>query len=155
MIGERAVLGAIIPRRRDLLHTALARVEEEHFADANNRFLWRLLCRYYETAGEIVSREALTVLLQRQNRDAAEQLMLEELFDALSGMEVQEHEFRFSIETLRDRRAEQLTGDSITTAYRDIPMRGTTCSAHCRMWSGCLARQTQCLRATSAKRAQR
>lgn len=114
---EEVVLAAIVrSARRDLLMVALQHLEPDHFRRDLSRTLYSVLEQYYNIAGAIIPRHTLTDLMTKRQVDTAKIILFEEFYDRLAGMEIPDHEFRYSIEALKDIRAEQLTGEAITTS---------------------------------------
>ena len=109
--GE-VVLSAILPDRSDLLDRAHLRLLPEHFIDSNSRKLYELLVRYYETVAKVMTREALSDLLR--NRDPSKIILFEELYDSFAERHVDDADFTWSVEQLRDLAAERATQESFT-----------------------------------------
>lgn len=121
---DRVVLAGIIPDRRDLLLYALQHLDEDHFRNSVTRNLWRMLERYYDVAVGILPKKTLSDLLARSEQaDAAKALLYEEVYDECASMQVADHEFRYSIDALKDLKAKELTGEAIATAF-EILERG-------------------------------
>jgi replicative DNA helicase len=95
-----------------LLEAAVVRVREEHFTDQTNRNLWVMLTRYYEVAGSVMTRAALSDLLRQSGQVAFGTAQLyEEVYDTLAERQVDEAGFRWAVEQLRDVAATTATGD--------------------------------------------
>jgi replicative DNA helicase len=120
----RTVLAAVIPNRRDFLNVAMAQLEPEHFQSEVYRNIFILLDRYYNLAGAILPKDALSDLLRRNGADEARVLLYEEGYEDLHQTTVADHEFRYALDALKDVRAEVLTGEAIATAM-EILSRGT------------------------------
>lgn len=119
----KVVLAAIIPDRKDRLLTALQHLEPDHFRVDTQRVLFTVLERYYNMTNGIISKKLMSDLLKRQGTDTTKVLLYEELFDEILTLEVADDEFKYSIDALKDIRAEQLTGEVITTSM-EILERG-------------------------------
>lgn len=120
----KVVLGAIIPDRKDLLLYAVQHLEDEHFRGEVLNGIWRSINKYYDIAGDVLPKKTLTDLLAAsKDMDAAKALLYEEAFSEIENLTPADHEFRYSVDALKELRAEQLTGESITTAF-EILMRG-------------------------------
>ena len=120
---ERTVLAAIIPSRRDLLLFSLQHLEVEHFHTERFSNVFKLLDRYYSISADIVTRDTLTDLLYRLNFEPTQAILYEQLYDELVNTEVADHEFRYSVDALKDLRSKQLTGEAIA-ASMEILERG-------------------------------
>jgi replicative DNA helicase len=119
----RVVLAAIAPHRRDLLLYALHHLEPEHFRFTEQRKVFEILERYYDVAGDVLPQATLTDLLGRSGVDESKQLLYEELYADLVAYEPADHEFRYSVDALKDLRSQQKTGEVITLAF-EILERG-------------------------------
>lgn len=110
------VLAGIVPGRRDNLLYALQHLVPEHFRVLEQRNLFQMLERYHDQAGDILAKHTLTDMLQRAGTDVAKTVLYEALYEEVHDKEVVQHEFRYAVEALKDLRAEQLTGEALTTA---------------------------------------
>lgn len=119
----QVVLAGIVPDRRDRLLVAMQLVSEEHFRRLEFRNIFTMLVRYYDVAAHVPTSEAVRDMLTRSGAEASKAILYEELYADLSTTQVADHEFRYAIEALRETRAEQLTGEAITTAF-EILERG-------------------------------
>lgn len=127
----RVVLAAIVPSRRDLLLYALHHLEPEHFRVTEQRKVYEILERYYDVAGDVLPMATLSDLLSRSGVDESKQLLYEELYADLVNYTPAEHEFRYSVDALKDLRAQQKTGEAITLAF-EILERGVDMSDRAR-----------------------
>ena len=109
------VLSAIIPSRSDLLDKAFGRLAPDHFVDSTTRKLWELVIRYYETVAKVMPRDALSDLL-RNRTDPAKAILFEELYDSLADRVVDDADFTWSVEQLRELAAERATQETLTRA---------------------------------------
>jgi replicative DNA helicase len=107
------VLSAIVPGRQDLLDKALRKLLPEHFPDPSHRAMFQLLERYSEVTGTVMPRAALADIL-RSNTDASRVMVYEELYDTLAQAQVQESDFTWSLDMLRDLEAERATAAALT-----------------------------------------
>jgi len=121
--SARMVLAAIIPNRRDLLLHALQHLEAEHFREESLRNIFKLLERYHDIAADVMPVKFLSDLLARQNVDKAKAFLYEELYGELSNLHIADHEYRYSVNALKDQRADQLTGEAITSGF-EVLTRG-------------------------------
>jgi replicative DNA helicase len=129
----RLVLSAIIPNRRDLLSDAQAQLELDHFREPVLKNLYSFLLRYYDKTSEVMPEIFLSAMLKQHGVDPSKILLYEEIYRQLAEAKPADHEFRYAIRMLKDDRAEQLTGEAITTAF-EILQRGTTIDR--RDWKG-------------------
>jgi replicative DNA helicase len=95
----------------DKLHENLT---EAHFPDTQHRNLFLLLEKYLETAGGVLSKAALSDMLAGGGLDAGKQALYLELYDSLSGKEIADDDFRWSIEQLKELAAAKKTAEAIT-----------------------------------------
>jgi archaellum biogenesis ATPase FlaH len=113
----KQILGAIIPGRRDLLLYALQHLTEDHFRVEQQKILFIICQRYYDIAAAILPKAALTDSLSRKfDGDISKSILYEELYDEVEALSVADHEFYYSVDSLKDMRAWQLTGEAITTS---------------------------------------
>lgn len=130
MDHARNVLAGIIPGRRDNLLYALTHLSPEHFRHDAQRNIFVMLERYYNIAADILPRKTLSDLLRRQGVEVAKAVLYEELFDDVDRTVVQDHEFRYSVDALKQLRSEQLFGEAITKAFeifeRGVEEKGRT-----------------------------
>jgi len=120
----QTVLAAIVPSRRDLLLIAFQHLEPVHFVNEVQRNLFVMLERYYTIAADIMPPKTLTDLLNRTGTvDASKRLLYEQTYAALVSTEIPDHEFRYSVDALKELRADKLTGEAITTSF-EIKERG-------------------------------
>ena len=111
----QVVLAAILPSSVRRLDIALRHLTPQHILNAELRYLFELADRYVELAGALPSTDALVDLLG-QKFDAATVLYYKELHSRLSSTEVSDGDFRWSLQQLREMRAEMETGEVLTTA---------------------------------------
>lgn len=131
----RTVLGAIIPARRDLLLIAFQHLEQIHFVNDVQRNIFKLLEHYYNIAADIMPAGTLTELLSRgASVDVAQRLLYEQTYAEIAARTVEDHEFRYAIDALKELRADKLTGEAITTAFeikeRGVEMDGEEVRGH-------------------------
>lgn len=118
------VFAGILPDRKDNLLYAQQHLDEEHFLSTVYKGLWKALDRYYEVTGGVLPQTVLTDLLSKSaDMDAAKVLLYEETFEQCSALEISDHEFRYAVDSLKDQRAFQLTGEALTQAY-EVLVRG-------------------------------
>lgn len=108
----------------DRLLYALSRLDDDFFSGMH-KALFRAVSRYYDVAGGVMGPKYLSDLLkqQQQSGDPAQLMLFAQTFADLSKTPVTDHEFRFAVQALRDRHAEQMTGEAITVAF-EILQRG-------------------------------
>lgn len=112
----QTVLSAIIPDRRDLLERAVTFLTPEHFPEPPQANLFRFLVHYSDrTGGAIIPLKYLSDNL-REKLDAGKALQYEELYEACAETHVPDDQFLWSMDQLRDRAAEQATGEALTEA---------------------------------------
>lgn len=120
----KIVLSGIIPNRKDHLLYAMQHLEGEHFKNEVQKGIFKMLDRYFDVAGDVLPKTVLADQLSRsKSLDTAKALLYEEAFTELENLSPADHEFRYAVDALKDARAEDLTGEAITTAF-EILMRG-------------------------------
>jgi KaiC/GvpD/RAD55 family RecA-like ATPase len=114
----RTVLSAVVAGTGSVkaLEYASARLEEEHFTDPVQRKLFLLLVWYMDQYGGIMSRKALSDLLRGKRPGTS--LMYGEAYDAMAALAPEPHEFRHSVDQLRDLAADRATGDALATGMQ-------------------------------------
>jgi replicative DNA helicase len=120
---SKIVLGAILPNRIDLLNRAMTQLTDTHFPDPQYKNIFLILERYLERAGAVLTREALLDTLERNKVDAGKASLYAETFDALANSKVDDSEFRWSVEQLKELAAEKQTAEAITSGM-EILNRG-------------------------------
>jgi replicative DNA helicase len=116
----KVVLSGILPDRRDLLVETMRWLEPEHFANEVQRTMWRVLVKYYELSGGVLTRRYIDELAKV---DAARSTLLGELYEQCANSRVIDSEVRTSIQVMREIRATHLTGEAITRGM-EILVRG-------------------------------
>ncbi len=102
------VLSAIIPDRIDLLDRAQQQLTEAHFTEAIHTNLFKLLERYSDVAGGVLTRDALEDML-RGNTDPGRAELYLETYDTFRDTAVAETDFAWSVSELKDLAAERAT----------------------------------------------
>lgn len=121
---ERQVLTAIVPDRRDLLMYALTHLSDDHFRNDINLGIWRMVERYYTVTGGVLPKNVLGDLLGRaETLEASKRLLYETAFEEIEASALNDYEFRYSVDALKDIRAHQKTGEALTSAF-EILERG-------------------------------
>lgn len=121
---ERLVLSGILPNRKDNLLYLMLHLERDHFREQVHKNLFVMIERYYDVAGGVLTRDALTDIMQRSGAgEAATVLMYEQAYDEISNLEIADHEFRYSVDALKELRAHQLTGEAFALGF-EILERG-------------------------------
>lgn len=117
-------LAGIVPDRKDNLLYAIQHLEPEHFPNAVQQGIWKAIERYYDIAGGVLPKKTLADLLGRsKTMDASTALLYEQTYEGIENLAVTDHDFRYSIDALKQQRAHQLTGEALTTAF-EILERG-------------------------------
>jgi replicative DNA helicase len=116
----KVVLSAVLAGGRSVraLDYVSARVGGEHFTDPVQRALFLLLTRYAGQTGGVMSRDALSDLLRGRKPGTVQ--MYEEAYDALAAVLPELHEFRHSVDQLRELAAERATGDALATGMQIV-----------------------------------
>ena len=111
------VLGGIIPDNRSRLAKAVGLLDNAHFTEKSSRTLWGFLVRYAnQTHGAVMPLKFLEDLLRERGAQAGQQAQFEELYETCAEMDVDDSEFLFSLNQLREIQAEKGTGEALTQA---------------------------------------
>jgi len=110
------VLSAIIPRRRDLLEKATRQLTEEHFPERVQAKLFSMIVRYSDyTGGSVLPLKYLDDQL-RNKVDPAQAALFNETYQLYEETSVEDSEFAWSVQQLREMAAERATGEALTEA---------------------------------------
>ena len=120
---SKNVLGAIIPGNVKRLDRAMNQLTEVHFPDTQYKTLFLLMDRYVQTAGGVLTKAALGDILAARSIDAGRTALYMETYDTLANLEVDESEFLWSIEQLKELAAERQTAEALTSGM-EILNRG-------------------------------
>lgn len=124
---SKVVLGAILPHRDDLLLRALEHLTVDHFPEQQYKALFLLMERYLETTGGVLTKAALNDQLTRNNVDAGKIALYETTYDVLTELQVDDHDFKWSVEQLKDISAAKQTAEALTEGM-EILNRGVKSS---------------------------
>jgi replicative DNA helicase len=116
----KVVISGVLPDRRDMLVEAMRWLEPDHFSNDLQKTLWRVLVKFYDLSGSVLTRRYVDDLAKV---DAARSTLLGELYDQCAAARVLDSEVRASIQVLREIRAGHLTGEAITQGM-EILTRG-------------------------------
>ena len=111
MDHAHVILSGILPHDKDKLLIATAQLEPAYFKSALHRVIFEMMTRYFDQTGGMLTRAALTELLSRSPIEPAKIVLFEEIFDSACGTPVSDHEFKFSIQCIRDDYDGQKTGE--------------------------------------------
>lgn len=120
----KVVLSAILPNRRDLLAQAVHLLAAEHFPEKIQQNIFQMLERYSDVSGGGVM-PAKYLDDQLRNRDAGLAQLYTETYDLYIHTKVDDGEFLWSMQQLRDLAAEKATAEVITEAM-EILKQGKT-----------------------------
>ena len=120
---SKVVLGAILPNRVDLLDKAMSQLTDVHFPDIQYRAIFLLMERYLETTGGLLTKQAMSDALAQRKLDKGKIALYEEIYDALASSQVDDPEFRWSVEQLKELAAAKQTAEALT-AGMEILNRG-------------------------------
>jgi replicative DNA helicase len=114
----RVVLSAVLANGGSVraLDYASSHIGEDHFTDPVQRSLFTVLTGYARQAGGILTREALGDLLRGKKPGTVQ--MYEEAYDAIAAALPELHQFRHSVDQLRELAAERATGEALATAMQ-------------------------------------
>lgn len=113
------VLSAIIPDRRDLLETAVLKLTYEVFTETLHLNIFKLLERYHDVAGGVLTREALDDMLSGAVDPGRAELFLE-TYDLFASTPVDETAFKWSIEELKRLAADRATKEVLADAMEIV-----------------------------------
>jgi replicative DNA helicase len=119
----RAVLGAILAGRPDLLAAAQRYLQPAHFTDAVQAHLFGFCERYADQTRGVLPRAALADILRSAPPGSV--LKYEEYFDLVTAVKPSDDEFRWSVQQLRELYAERRTGELNTRAYKILTQGDT------------------------------
>jgi replicative DNA helicase len=117
------VLSAIIPDRVELLENALQKLTYEVFTETVHLNLFKLLERYRDVANGVLSRSALEDMLTTGNTDPGKAELYLETYDLFRDTDVDDTDFYWSIEQLKELAADRATKEVIADAM-EIVTRG-------------------------------
>ena len=118
----KVVVSGILPDRKDMLVEAMRWLEPDHFSNDLQKTLWRVLVKFYDISGGVLTRRYLDEL-GVGHMDAARSTLMAELYEQCATSRVLDSEVRASIQMLREIRAGYLTGEAITQGM-EILTRG-------------------------------
>lgn len=110
------VFSAVIPNNRELLGRALVQLSPEHFEDQTQRVFFGLLERYYQRTGGVMSLSALEDMFR--NRDAGQRSLFAETYELYAETFVDDADFTWSVDQLRDLATDRATTNAIEYAMR-------------------------------------
>lgn len=108
------IFAAIIPNRRDLLDKMLRNLTVAHFPDRTQQGFYKILERYYQATGGIVKAAALDDLFRGQ--DQGKRMLYVETYETYATKQVDDAEFTWSLQELRELATERATADALTEA---------------------------------------
>lgn len=113
------VLGGILPASRKRLEKANSLLTQAHFVEKSSATLFAFLIRYADqTSGAVMPVKFLDDMLRDRGTAAGVREQLTELYEACAEMEVDDAEFTWSVEQLREIAAEKATGEALTEAMQ-------------------------------------
>lgn len=112
----KVVLGGIIPNRLDLLYRVQSQLLPEHFTDPMHRVIYIMLINYLGIASGVMSKEDMLDILGSKKADPGKIANFSELYDELSEIEANESQVVWSVDQLREIKAEKETGEALTEA---------------------------------------
>lgn len=122
----RVVLSGIISSgKRHLLDVASRNLTEDHFEEGVLRNIFKMLGRYADATGGILTQAALKDILLGGGQDPGKVALYVETFESLTTMAANEESFRWSIQQLRDEVAARETGEALA-AGAEILRSGAT-----------------------------
>lgn len=105
----------VVTRKR--LEKATGLLSPDHFSESSSSTLFAFLLRYSEsTSGSVMPVKFLDDMLRQKGAVAGKREQLTELYEACADMDVDDAEFIWSLEQLREIAAEKATGEALTNA---------------------------------------
>ena len=126
------ILASVIPDRRDLLDKALRHLGPAHFPDTVLRNLFIMLERYADVTGAVMTRSSLSDLMR--NQDEGTILLYCERYDALASTLVDDSDFRWSAQQIRELTASAATAKAIQESATILQLGQEDTQR--RMWKG-------------------
>lgn len=121
----KIVLSAIIPNGRNLLDKAILHLTQDHFVDPLHSKLFEMMERYYRITGAVLTPIALKDLLAKAKADAGKVSYYMETMNLLNDTATAESDFKWSMEQLKELKAERETQQALTQSM-EILTRGVT-----------------------------
>lgn len=113
------VLGGILPAHRKRLEKATSLLSAAHFVEKSSATLFAFLTRYGDqTSGAVMPKKFLDDHLRERGVVAGVKEQLGELYDACEEMDVDDAEFIWSVQQLREVAAEKATGEALTNSMQ-------------------------------------
>jgi replicative DNA helicase len=116
----KVVLAGVLPDRLDVLTWCLPQLSEEHFQVPVERALWRLIVRFYEVSGGVLTERFLERL---EEQSPAKVVALREVYRECAQARVTAAEVRAAVALLRERKAHRETAEALTEAM-DVLLHG-------------------------------
>lgn len=114
-----------------ILPDVLTRVEvassmsltRDNFTDRYASLLWKFISEYYDDHAAIIPLWVLQQKAEKNGLDNATILTISELYEGLSAIPIEQHEFRESIKYLKEQEMSEKTAEALTTG-REILLEG-------------------------------
>lgn len=117
--NARTLFAAIVPDRRDLLEKAISDLSPEHFHDETWKNMFIVFKWYYEIAGDVLTKKALSdALIKLPSSDTGKVRTYEAIYDGLESQSASEADFRWSLEQIKDKYAHNATRDELLEAMQ-------------------------------------
>lgn len=121
----KIVLSAIIPDRRDLLDKAMLHLTTAHFTDPIQSNVFNMAERFYRVTGGVLTKIALVGLLEKAKQHPDKIKLYAEVLDLYTDTKVDDSDFKWSLEQLKELKAERETQQALTQSM-EILTRGVT-----------------------------
>lgn len=121
----QVVLSAIIPSRRDLLDKAMLHLTPNHFTDTVQSKIFEMAERYYRVTGSVITPVALKDLLSKTKAHPDKIKLYSEALDLLNDSKAADSDFIWSVEQLKELKAERETQQALTESM-EILTKGVT-----------------------------
>lgn len=114
---EYLLLAGILPDVTTRMEKAqLKLVSENNFSNRHAAMLWKILSEYYDDHMAVAPKWVVKDRAERSGSDPAMVVALLQLYDGLSSIEVTEHEFVESVDSLKEEELTQRTAEAIVAA---------------------------------------
>lgn len=117
--NARTLFASIVPNRKDLLETAIAQLSVDHFQDETWRNMFIVFQWYYQIAGDVLTKKALSDALNKlPSSDTGKVRTYEAIYDGLEAQSASEADFRWSLEQIKDKYAHNATRNELLEAMQ-------------------------------------
>ena len=121
---EYRIIAGILPDVLTRIEVASGMsLTRDNFSDKYASLLWKFISEYYDDHAQIIPLWVLKNKAEKIGLDNGTILTLTELYEGLSGVSVEQHEFKESIKFLKEQELAEKTAEALTTG-REILIEG-------------------------------